>query len=610
MNSPSTPHSSSPLKRLLQATRAHRPTMALAAMASVTNKIFDLAPPALIGAAVDSVVLREGSFIASYGFVSIEQQLGALAALTFVIWTLESIFEYWYQLLWRNLAQTIQHELRMRCYEHVQELDLAWFEDARTGTLLSTLGDDVNQLERFLDGGANDLLQVATTVLVVGLSFLWISPLLALVAITPIPFVVWGSFRFQAKIAPRYSAVRAEAGNVAAILANNLAGMTTIKAFNSERRELDRVRQASEQYKAVNAHAIRLSSAFSPLIRMVIVLGFTATLVLGGLLAARGYLAIGAYSVLVFLTQRLLWPLTRLGATVDLYHRAMASVSRIMDLIETPRRILGGAKRAPEIAERGRIQIRGLCFRYTSDALPVFENLDLDLEPGQTLGLVGTTGAGKSTLVKLLLRFYEPQSGSIELDGQVLPDYSLSALRQCFGLVSQDVYLFDGSIRENIAYGRPEASLEEIQAAAREAEAADFIEKLPKGYETRVGERGQKLSGGQRQRLSIARARLLSPPILILDEATSAVDNETEAAIQRSLDRIAKTQTMLIIAHRLSTVRKADRIAVLANGRVSEQGTHEELLARKGIYSQLWAVQTAAKNESQADQACNEALKK
>jgi ATP-binding cassette subfamily B protein len=300
---------------------------------------------------------------------------------------------------------------------------------------------------------------------------------------------------------------------------------------------------------------------------------------------------------MVFLTQRLLWPLTRLGQTVDLYQRAMASTKRIFTVLDAEATILDGDHQITNEAAQHGITFDGVTFSY-DEGHPVLSDIDLTIAPAQTTAFVGSTGSGKTTIIKLLLRFYDPDSGSIRIGDTDIRLFEQADLRQAMALVSQDVFLFHGTVEENIAYGFPEASGDEIRDAARTAEAHDFITALPNGYDTIVGERGQKLSGGQRQRLSIARALLTESQILILDEATSAVDNETEAAIQRSLARIAHNRTMVVIAHRLSTIRRADHIYVIDRGRVAQSGTHDELIAVEGTYRSLWNVQTGEASAS------------
>jgi len=580
----------SPLVRLLTHAKSFRKRIALASLCSVLNKVFDLAPPLLIGAAIDVVVTREKSFLSGLGYTDPAEQLWILAGLTVLIWALESTFQYLYAILWRNLAQSLQHKIRLDAYGHVQTLEMKYFEERSTGGLMSILNDDVNQLERFLDGGANEVWQVVTTVIVIPTIFFTLAPSIAWLAMLPIPIILWGSFHFQKKLAPRYAAVREQVGMLNGQLSNNLSGIATIKSFTAEAHEVERIGRESDAYRSANRDAILVSSAFVPLIRMAIVVGFVATLVYGGHLALAGDLRAGAYGVMVFLTQRLLWPLTRLGDTFDLYQRAMASTARILDLIDTEPGIRGGKAAAPTPAN-GEIRFEGVGFRY-HPTLPILDGLDLTLEAGRFTGIVGATGSGKTTLIKLLLRYYDVQEGRVTLDGTDVRELELESLRDSIGLVSQDVFLFHGSVFENIEYGRRGATREEVIAAAKVAEAHEFIEALPDGYDTVVGERGQKLSGGQRQRLSIARAVLKDPPVLVLDEATSSVDNETEAAIQRSLERIAVGRTTAIIAHRLSTVRNADKIHVLEAGRVLESGTHEALIAANGAYASLWRVQT------------------
>ena len=583
-----------PISRLIAHMKEHRSTMWLATFFSVLNKIFDLAPPLLIGAAVDVVVKQDESVLSSYGYSDPKEQLIILSVLTVFIWVFESLFEYFYGVLWRNLAQTVQHELRLDAYSHIQELEMSWFSDQSKGELMSILNDDINQLERFLDKGANELLQVSTTVIVISAIFFYISPEIAIYSILPIPIILWGSFRFQSRIGPRYAEVRKEVGLLNALLSNNLSGISTIKSFTSEEMEIKRVREASQAYREANKRAIRLSAAFVPLIRMAILVGFTATLLHGGFVTLDGGMAIASYSVMIFMMQRLLWPLTRLGETFDLYQRAMVSTTRVLNLLETPIAIDEGDTEVNISEVKGSVVFEDVNFAYP-DRSEIINGLNIEIKPGTTQAIVGPTGSGKTTLIRLLLRFHDPTSGKILLDGKDLKSLKMKDLRSAISLVTQTITLFPGTVMQNIAYGKAGATEEEIIEAAKVAEAHSFIMSLPDGYNTQIGEGGHKLSGGQRQRLSIARAVLKNAPILVLDEATSSVDNETEEALQKSLEIISKDRTTIVIAHRLSTIRYSDSIIVLDDGKVVESGNHEELLDNKSQYFRLWNVQTGTR---------------
>jgi ATP-binding cassette subfamily B protein len=581
-----------PLARLFRYARGYRRNVALASFYSVANKFFDVLPELLIGVAVDVVVNQKASFLARLGVIDPKDQLILLALLTIVIWLAESLTEYLYEVKWRNLAQDLQHETRMDAYQHVQRLPMRYYEANRSGTLLSILNEDVNQMERFLNGGANDLIQVFVGSIMVGAVFFALTTELAFLALTPVPFILIGAFWFQKRLAPRYAAMREAAGSMAARLNNNLQGIATVKAYTAEDVETAHIRAASDAYRARNAEAIRWAAAITPVIRIAILAGFTVTLLYGGFMVLNGELGVGSYSALVYLTQRLLWPLTRLAELTDLYQRSMASIERVMNVLQTDNAITYDGAPLPVRAVRGDLVFDNLRFAYAPEARPALDGLSLTIRAGETVAFVGSTGSGKSTLTKLLLRFYDAEHGSIRLDGVPIDEIALQDLRRAIGYVAQDSFITDGTVAENIAYGLHEVPREKIEAAARAAEAHEFVMALPQGYDTPVGERGMKLSGGQRQRLALARAILKDPPILILDEATSAVDNETEAAIQRSLDTLVVGRTSLIIAHRLSTIRQASSIHVMEHGRIVESGSHDQLVARGGVYAGLWRLQT------------------
>jgi ATP-binding cassette subfamily B protein len=457
---------------------------------------------------------------------------------------------------------------------------------------MAILNDDVNQLEKFLDTGANKLLQTITTVIVIGGTFLYISPLIAVFAFIPIPVIVFGSFKFTKTIASRYTRIRNTIENLNADLSNSLSGILTVKSFNREKKEFDRIVTSSNELKSANYHAIKLSAAFIPIIRIAILFGFTTTLLIGGFMALDGEINVAMYSVLLFITQRLLWPLTELGDTFDLYQRAMASFKRINGLKNTKPDIKNGSVESKGMKKS--ISLENINFSYV-EKFPVLNNVTLEIQKGTTTAIVGSSGSGKSTLIKLLLRLYDADAGKILIDDENIKEFDIHSLRRDIGLVSQDIFLFEGTVFDNIAYGNLEATDGEIWKAIKLSESDKFIGLLPDKKDTVVGERGQKLSGGQRQRISVARAILKNPGLLILDEATSAVDNQTELEIQKSLASLKEGKTVIVIAHRLSTIQNADVIHVLEKGKIVESGSHEELVNLKKIYSNLWDVQTGNK---------------
>ncbi len=586
----------SSLKQLLVYAKPWRYKIYLATFYSILNKLFDIAPEILIGVAVDLVVQKEQSWVAQLGFTSIESQLVFLASVTFFIWVFESLFQYLHSVTWRKIAQEIEHAIRLDGYSHVQSLDIDWHENQRTGNITAILNDDVNQLERFLNDGANEIIQLFISSIAIGFIFFYVSPLIGFVAIVPIPIILLIGAFFQKNLSPRYRNVRDSAGLLSAGIFNNLLGIQTIKSFIQEIRESKRIKKFSKYYQEQNFKAITMSSAFVPVVRMGVLSGFLGTMVIGSNMALTGELEIGAFSVLVFLTQRFLWPFTNIAIIIDNFERSMASTKRILELLTIESAINDPKEPIINSNYKGDIDFSNLNFHYDSTN-PVFTNLNFTIKGSKFIGIVGQTGSGKTTLAKLLLRFYDPTSGSVTINNINIKDLTLQELRKHIGFVSQETFLFDGTIKENIAYYDEEATLDNIIEASKKSQAHEFIENLPNGYDTLIGERGQKLSGGQKQRLSIARAILKNPDILIFDEATSSVDNETEQLIQQALNDISKNRTTIVIAHRLSTIRNADNIIVLSDSSIIEQGRHDELILNKeGYYASLWDIQTGEKS--------------
>lgn len=579
------------LLRLHQYMKPYRMQLVGAFVCSILHNIFDILPDLLIGVAVDVVVNQHNSFLARMGIATFLGQLSFLGIATFVLWSLESIFEYLSEILWRNLAQAVQHDVRVAAYGHMQQLEMVYFENKSTGELLTVLNDDINQLEQFFDKGISDGIYFIVSVVCVSIIFIYLSPVIAFFAFFPIPLIIYIAYNFQNKLGPLYVRVREQAGSLGARIATNIHGISTIKSCTAEEYELERLRNESHAYKHCNSVAISTSAAFVPVIRVAIACGLFITMTLGGWYVLQGKLAVGAYSILVSMTQRLLWPFIYLAKITDVYKRTMACAQRVFAIIDLPIGIVDGCSTDIKESVVGRIEFKNIFFIYPS-GVQIFEDLSLSIEPGQTVGFVGSTGSGKTTLIKLLLRFYDPAQGTILLDGFDTKKLTLRFLRKSFGIVSQDVFLFNGTIQENIMYGSSHVAAEDVEYAAHMAEIHDFIVTLPHGYKTVIGEHGQRLSGGQKQRISIARALVSKAPILIFDEATSSVDNETEAAIQRSLHNIAQNHTLFVVAHRLSSVRHADNIFVLRNGIMVEAGKHDDLIVKDGMYAHLWNIQT------------------
>jgi ATP-binding cassette subfamily B protein len=494
-------------------------------------------------------------------------------------------------------AHGVMYAIRVDAYEKMQRLDMTFFDNKETGEVMSILNNDTSNLETFFDNALGDSVRIGVIVVGVTTALLYTNRQLALVTLGAVPLLVGFTWWFMRVIEPRYTRHRETIGDLNTRIENGLSGIELVKTTSTEEYENDRVRRVSRDVFDANMDVLKLSYFYRPGMELITGAALLATFVLGGLwvfsgppLFFSGELTTGDFVVFMLLTQRLTGPMAQLSSIVDWYQNAKASGKRICGLMDVPVRIEDRPDAIALDDVEGRVKYDDVTFAY-DDGETVLNGVDIDADSGETVAIVGPTGAGKSTVAKLLLRLYDVTDGAVRVAGHDVRDVRLADLRSSIGYVSQDTFLFDGTVAENIRYGRFDADREDVVAAAEAAEAHSFIQGLSEGYDTRVGERGVKLSGGQRQRIAIARTVLQDPEILLLDEATSAVDTETEYLIQRSLDRLAADRTTLVIAHRLSTVKDADTIVVLDEGEVVERGSHEELLAADGLYANLWGVQ-------------------
>ncbi len=569
--------------------------------ASTGARFLSLVPPILLGAAIDAIFHQDQPFnvpllpeawlpeatISQFWFVVLAMGIALIgtAFLNFVRMSTLNLFSH-----------RVKHEVRVATYRQMQRLDMAFFNEVQTGELLSILSNDTNRLEQFLDDMMGQLLQLSVLIFGTALVLFWFNWQLAFVTLMLIPAGLLFTWWFMRLAEDRYSDVRESVGDINSRLENNLNGIQVIKASNTEEYEDNRVEEQSYEYFRLSWLTLRLNFVYRPGLEALTSIAFIATFIVGGIWLIQGppgpftgTLSVGELVIFLLLTQQLVTPLAQIGNAIDRYEDAKASTKRILGLMDLPVYITDRPDAAELVDPDGRVNYENVTFGYEDHS--VLTDIDFVAEPGETIGLVGPTGAGKTTIVKLLLRLYDVDEGAIRIDGHDIRDLTLESLRDAMGYVGQENFLFDGSVRDNIRYGQFDATDEEIVVAAKQAEAHDFITQLPEGYDTDIGERGSKLSGGQRQRVAIARTILQSPQIMIFDEATSAVDTETEMLIQRSIDELAADRTTFVIAHRLSTVRDADRILVIEAGRIVEQGTHDALIEEDGLYANLWRVQ-------------------
>jgi len=562
------------LKRLFGFLRPYRRTVIWSLVFAWLAMVMTVAIPLLIGSAVNAINDGDRDALLPLALALIGAGLVRLG-LTVVR-----------RLIAGRVSLAVEFDLREGVYQHLQELELGFFDGQQTGQLMSRATVDLQSIRFFLGYGLIFLTQNALTIALASIVMVVLNPPLAALALLPVPFVIYAAARFSRLSRPAVQEIQQRIAELTAEAEESVSGIRIVKAFAREEHMLGRFRRQVTRVFDQNVYSTRLRAFYSPMLGFLPSLGLAVVLWVGGREVIEGSMSLGAFTAFYTYLVLLTGPMRMLGMALGMAQRAVASGNRLFEILDRDARIVSPPDAPPLPPGPGRVEFRGVGLRYDG-AEPSLSDIDLEVEAGSTVALVGPTGSGKTSLVALLARLYDPSAGAITVDGADLRSVDVSSLRRQIAFVADDPFLFSASVADNIAYGRPDATREQIELAARRAQAHSFIEALPDGYETVVGERGLTLSGGQRQRVAIARALIAEPRILILDDATSSVDATTEEAIKRGLREAMAGRTTFVVAHRLSTISLADEIVVMEAGRIVDRGTHEELLARCPLYAEI-----------------------
>lgn len=570
------------LKRLVRYARPYWGLLIVSGASILAVTLLNLASPWLITELID---------ILSYEFT--EASMGAVGDIAILLagtYILKVLFRYLNSYMGHKAAWNLVADMRTMVYDHLQKLSLRYYQDKQTGQLMSRAVNDTATFELLIAHAVPELFTNFLIVTGVAVILFCKNVSLALLTLAPIPFLLYGSWVFIKKVRPNFRIAQGNLAELNATLQDNISGMKEIQIFNQQPREKIHVKKKAESYASAILHALKLSAVFHPTVEAISSAGTVIVVYFGSRLALGGSLSIPDIVGFLLYLNLFYQPVAALARVIEDLQQAIAGADRVFEVLDTEPDIADTPGAVDIVSSRGDIVFEDVSFSYV-DSVPVLRNISFHAAPGSMVALVGPTGVGKTTVISLIARFYDPVSGRILLDGRDLREITLASLRNQISIVLQDIFLFNGTVAENIAYGSKKASMEEIIQAAKTAGAHDFIVDMPKGYDTVIGERGIRLSGGQKQRLSIARAVLRNTPILILDEATASVDVETESRIQQAIHELAENRTIIVVAHRLSTIKRADTILVIHDGRITESGTHSELLERDGLYRQLYEVQ-------------------